>query len=179
VTYDTSRLRRSSMIRLASATISSARLFSKLEGLSGKGRFEAGEKIDALQPLPTRLISIRYPLYSIGVTLNGCCAGRVLAGSAPASALFRRLREAAWGGRLWVLGPNAISGGFQRLFGAPASSGLQRRHAACHCQSDDHAPPAQRRFYNTTDRWYAAPWLETEDTFRCKKEPQAKRCLGA
>jgi hypothetical protein len=33
------------MIRLASATISSAGLFSKLEGLSGKGRFKSGEKI--------------------------------------------------------------------------------------------------------------------------------------
>jgi hypothetical protein len=48
------------MIRLASATISSALLFSKLEGLSGKGRLEPGGKVDALQPLPTRLISIRW-----------------------------------------------------------------------------------------------------------------------
>ena len=70
------------MIRLASATISSALLFSKLEGLSGKGRFEPGEKMDALQPLPTRPISIRYPLYSIGITLKGCRA-QVLAGNAP------------------------------------------------------------------------------------------------
>ena len=83
VTYDTWRLRRASMIRLASATISSSRLFSKLEGLSGKGRFEPGEKIDALQPLPTRPISIRYPLYSIGITLKGCCGRQVLAGNAP------------------------------------------------------------------------------------------------
>ena len=65
------------MIRLASATSSSALLFSKLEGLSGKGRFESGEKIDALQPLPTRLTSIWYPLYSMGVTLKGHCAGRI------------------------------------------------------------------------------------------------------
>jgi hypothetical protein len=79
-TYDTWRLS-SSTIRLASATISSAGLFSKFEGLSGKGRFEPGEKIDALQPLPTRLISIRYPLYSIGVTLKGCCAGIVWPGT--------------------------------------------------------------------------------------------------
>ena len=65
------------MIRLASATISSARLFSKLEGLSGNGRLEPGGKIDALQPLPTLLMSIRYPLYSMGVTWKGSCAGRV------------------------------------------------------------------------------------------------------
>ena len=76
------------MIRLASATSSSALLFSKLEGLSGKGRFEPGEKIDALQPLPTRLISIRYPLYSIGITLKGCCAGRSWPGTRQALALF-------------------------------------------------------------------------------------------
>jgi hypothetical protein len=48
------------MIPLASATSFSALLFSKLQGLSGKGRFESGEKIDALQPLPTRLTSIWY-----------------------------------------------------------------------------------------------------------------------
>jgi hypothetical protein len=39
------------MIGLTSAMISSALPFSKLEELSGKGRFESGEKIDALQPL--------------------------------------------------------------------------------------------------------------------------------
>jgi hypothetical protein len=41
--------------------------------------------MEALQPLPTRLTSIRYPLYSMGV-----CAGQDLAGNAPALALFRR-----------------------------------------------------------------------------------------
>jgi hypothetical protein len=48
----------------------------QIGGLSGKGRFEPGEQIDALQPLPTWLISIRYSLYSMGVTLKGCRAGR-------------------------------------------------------------------------------------------------------
>ena len=55
------------MIRLASATISSVRLFSRLEGLSANGRVEPGAKIAALQPFPTGLTSIRYPLYSIVV----------------------------------------------------------------------------------------------------------------
>jgi hypothetical protein len=32
--------------------------------------------MDALQPLPTRLTSIRYPLYSMGVTLKGHCGVR-------------------------------------------------------------------------------------------------------
>jgi hypothetical protein len=71
------------MIRLASATISSALLFSKLEGLSGKGRFEFGEKIEALQPLPSRLTSIWYPLYSMGRDIAG-----ILTANAPALALF-------------------------------------------------------------------------------------------
>jgi len=52
------------MIRLASATISSLRLFSKLKGLSANARFEPGSKIDALQPFPTDVTSIRNPLYS-------------------------------------------------------------------------------------------------------------------
>src|SRR5215472_13040204 len=55
------------MIRLASATISSVRLFSRLEGLSANGRVDPGAKITALQPFPTGLISTRYPLYSITV----------------------------------------------------------------------------------------------------------------
>ena len=76
------------MIRLASATSSSALLFSKLEGLSGKGRFEPGEKMDALQPLPTRLTSIRYPLYSMGVTVEGTLCRQDLAGNALALTLF-------------------------------------------------------------------------------------------
>lgn len=71
------------MIRLASATISSALLFSKLEGLSGKGRFEFGEKIEALQPLPSRLTSIWYPLYSMGRDIAG-----ILTANVPALALF-------------------------------------------------------------------------------------------
>jgi hypothetical protein len=51
-------------MRLASATISSLRLFSKLKGLSANARFEPGSKIDALQPFPTDVTSIRNPLYS-------------------------------------------------------------------------------------------------------------------
>ena len=50
------------MMRLASPTISSVLLFSRLTGLFGHGVFEPGEKIDARQPLPTGLTSIRYPL---------------------------------------------------------------------------------------------------------------------
>jgi hypothetical protein len=50
-------------MRLASATISSLRLFSKLEGLSANARFEPGSKIDALQPFPTDVTSIRNPSY--------------------------------------------------------------------------------------------------------------------
>ena len=55
------------MTRLASATISSERLFSKLEGLSAIARVEPGAKIAALQPFPTGLTSMRCPLYSIAV----------------------------------------------------------------------------------------------------------------
>ena len=58
---------RASIIRLASATISSVRLFSRLEGLSANGRVDPGAKIEALQPFPTELTSIRYPLYSMTV----------------------------------------------------------------------------------------------------------------
>jgi hypothetical protein len=58
---------RASIIRLASTTISSVRLFSKLEGLSANARVDPGAKIAALQPFPTGLTSIRYPLYSITV----------------------------------------------------------------------------------------------------------------
>jgi hypothetical protein len=57
------------MIRLASATISSLRLFSRLEGLSSNARFEPGGKTDALQPFPTGLTSIRNPLYSMVVII--------------------------------------------------------------------------------------------------------------
>jgi hypothetical protein len=55
------------MIRLASATISSERLFSRLEGLSANARVDPGAKIIALQPFPTGLTSIRCPLYSTTV----------------------------------------------------------------------------------------------------------------
>ena len=58
---------RASIIRLASATISSVRFFSRLEGLSANGRVDPGAKIEALQPFPTELTSIRNPLYSITV----------------------------------------------------------------------------------------------------------------
>jgi hypothetical protein len=51
-------------MRLASATISSLRLFSKLKGLSANARFEPGSKMDALQPFPTDVTTIRNPLYS-------------------------------------------------------------------------------------------------------------------
>ncbi len=54
--------RRTSIIRLASATISSVLLFSRLTGLFGHGEVEPGEKIDALHPLPTGQTSILYPL---------------------------------------------------------------------------------------------------------------------
>jgi hypothetical protein len=47
------------MVHLAAATISSALLFSRFTGLFGHGAVEPGEKIVALQPFPTRLISIR------------------------------------------------------------------------------------------------------------------------
>jgi hypothetical protein len=50
------------MIRLASAMISSERLFSRLEGLSANAWVEPGAKITALQPFPTELTSIRCPL---------------------------------------------------------------------------------------------------------------------
>src|SRR5262245_3903604 len=55
-------------MRLASATISSERLFSRLEGLSAIARVEPGAKMAALQPFPTWLTSMRCPLYSIAVT---------------------------------------------------------------------------------------------------------------
>jgi hypothetical protein len=58
---------RASIIRLASATISSVPLFSRLEGLSANARVDPGAKMEALQPFPTELTSIRYPLYSITV----------------------------------------------------------------------------------------------------------------
>jgi hypothetical protein len=63
---------RASIIRLASATISSVLLFSRLEGLSANARVDPGAKIAALQPLPTWLTSIRYPLYSMTV-INCAC----------------------------------------------------------------------------------------------------------
>jgi hypothetical protein len=59
--------RRASIMRLASATISSERLFSRLEGLSAIARVEPGAKIAALQPFPTGLTSMRWPLYSMAV----------------------------------------------------------------------------------------------------------------
>jgi len=49
-------------MRLASATISSMLLFSRLAGLFGHGEVELGEKIDALHPFPTGQTSILYPL---------------------------------------------------------------------------------------------------------------------
>jgi hypothetical protein len=63
---------RASIIRLASATISSVRLFSRLDGLSANGRVHPGAKIEALQPFPTELTSIRYPLYSMTVIARRC-----------------------------------------------------------------------------------------------------------
>ena len=54
--------RRTSIMRLASATISSVPLFSRLTGLFGHGEVEPGEKIDALHPFPTGQTSILYPL---------------------------------------------------------------------------------------------------------------------
>jgi len=72
--YDDRGPSRASMIRLASATISSVRLFSRLEGLSANGRVDPGAKIAALQPFPTGLTSIRCPLYSIAVIRRRQCA---------------------------------------------------------------------------------------------------------
>ena len=62
--------RRTSTIRLASVTISSLRLFSRLEGLSANALLEPGGKIVALQPFPTGLTSIRIPLYSRVVIIS-------------------------------------------------------------------------------------------------------------
>jgi Rad3-related DNA helicase len=45
--------KRSSIILLASATISSLRLFSRLVGLSGSAEVEPGKQMDARQPFPT------------------------------------------------------------------------------------------------------------------------------
>jgi hypothetical protein len=45
-------------MRLASATISSALLFSRLNGLFGHGEVEPSERIDALHPFPTGQTSI-------------------------------------------------------------------------------------------------------------------------
>src|SRR4029077_7398148 len=58
---------RALIIRFASAIISSVRLFSRFEGLSANARVDPDAKIAALQPFPTGLTSIRYPLYSITV----------------------------------------------------------------------------------------------------------------
>jgi hypothetical protein len=60
--YNSREPRRTSIMRLASATISSVLLFSRLTGLFGHGVVEPGEKIDALHPFPTEQTSILYPL---------------------------------------------------------------------------------------------------------------------
>jgi hypothetical protein len=60
--YESRGPRRTSIMRLASATISSVLLFSRLTGLFGHGVVEPGEKIDALHPFPTGQTSILYPL---------------------------------------------------------------------------------------------------------------------
>jgi hypothetical protein len=57
---------RASITRLASATISSVLLFSRLEGLSANARVDPSAKIAALQPLPTRL------LYPISLVFDDC-----------------------------------------------------------------------------------------------------------
>jgi hypothetical protein len=44
--------------------------FSRFEGLSVNARVDPGAKIAALQPFPTGLTSIRYPLYSITVIFH-------------------------------------------------------------------------------------------------------------
>jgi hypothetical protein len=66
--------RRTSITRLAAATISSVLLFSRLIGLFGHGEVEPGEKIDALHPFPTGQTSILYPLYSIIVIVYRHCS---------------------------------------------------------------------------------------------------------
>ena len=85
------------MIRLASATISSVRLFSRLEGLSASARFEPSAKIDALRPFPTGLTSIRNPLYSMVVI--------ILRDVALPKLTFLVLRGARCGGVTAVLAP--------------------------------------------------------------------------
>jgi hypothetical protein len=72
--------RRASITRLASTTISSVRLFSRLEGLSANARVDPGAKMAALQPFPTGPTSIRYPLYSITVI---CATRRLLLNGPP------------------------------------------------------------------------------------------------
>jgi hypothetical protein len=47
-----------------------------LEGLSANARVELREKIDALQPFPIGLTSIRYPLYSIDVIVCDVASSR-------------------------------------------------------------------------------------------------------
>src|SRR3974390_3666139 len=65
-------------MRFASATSSSALLFSRLAGLFGNGRIEPGEKIDALQPFPTGQTSIRYPLESMTVIFSSAFRATVV-----------------------------------------------------------------------------------------------------
>ena len=60
------------MIRLASATISSLRLFSKLKGLSANARVEPGSKIAPLQPFPQTLPQFEIP-YIRGLSLCSVC----------------------------------------------------------------------------------------------------------
>jgi len=102
------RPKRASIIRLASARISSELLFSRLKGLSANARGEPDEKIDALQPFPTELTSIRYPLYSIVVIVcvcdiasarsspdsdgNGDCPGKVRPGNRKALEITKARR---------------------------------------------------------------------------------------
>ena len=64
---------RASINRLASATISSVRLFSRLEGLSANARVDPGAKITALQPFPTGLVIGM--IVSMGVVGNCKVAG--------------------------------------------------------------------------------------------------------
>src|SRR5215472_11359235 len=74
--YESRGPRRTSIMRLASATISSVLLFSRLTGLFGHGVVEPGEKIDALHPFPTGQTSIPHPLYSIIVIVRVARTGR-------------------------------------------------------------------------------------------------------
>src|SRR5437588_4213714 len=58
-----------SITPFARATTSSLEAFSSTAGLSGNGDITPGAKMEALHPLPSGLVSMRYPLYSKASTI--------------------------------------------------------------------------------------------------------------